>query len=107
MDVWAGVIDNHIIKPKFIEGNITSHTYLQFIEEELEQQELLEDLSEEEREEMYFRQDGRPAHGTNSVFDALSMMFPNRWIALRGPCGWPLRSPDLTFCDCFLWGYLK
>jgi hypothetical protein len=22
-------------------------------------------------------------------------------------CKWPLRSPDLTVCDFFLWGYVK
>ena len=28
-------------------------------------------------------------------------------ISLRGDIGWPARSPDLTPCDIFLWGYLK
>ena len=28
-------------------------------------------------------------------------------ISLRGDIGWPLRSPDLTACDFFLWCYLK
>ena len=28
-------------------------------------------------------------------------------IPLRGDIGWPARSPDLTPCDFFLWGYLK
>jgi len=28
-------------------------------------------------------------------------------ISLRGDIGWPTRSPDLTPCDFFLWGYLK
>jgi hypothetical protein len=26
---------------------------------------------------------------------------------LCGDIGWPPRSPDLTLCDFFLWGYLK
>lgn len=26
---------------------------------------------------------------------------------IRGPIGWPLRSPDLTPLYFFLWGYLK
>ena len=28
-------------------------------------------------------------------------------ISLRGDIGWPARSPDLTPCDFFLWGYAK
>jgi len=34
-------------------------------------------------------------------------MFPGHQISLRGDIGWPTRSPDLTPCDFFLWGYLK
>ena len=33
--------------------------------------------------------------------------FPSRVISLRGDLPWPPRSPDLTVCDFFLWGYLK
>ena len=33
--------------------------------------------------------------------------FPNRWIGCNGPVAWPPRSPDLSACDFFLWGYLK
>ena len=28
-------------------------------------------------------------------------------IALNHPREWPPRSPDLTPCDYFLWGYIK
>ncbi|CAF5082377.1 unnamed protein product, partial [Rotaria sp. Silwood1] len=28
-------------------------------------------------------------------------------LVKRGPFDWPARSPDLTPCDFFLWGYLK
>jgi hypothetical protein len=34
-------------------------------------------------------------------------MFFGRLISLRGDVGWPARSPDLSPCDFFLWGYLK
>jgi hypothetical protein len=34
-------------------------------------------------------------------------MFPGHLVSLRGDIGWPPRSPDLTPCDFFLWGYLK
>ena len=34
-------------------------------------------------------------------------MFPGRLISLRGDVEWPARSPDLSPCGFFLWGYLK
>lgn len=105
VNVWAGVFGDHIIGPVFIDGNVNGQTYLQFIQEQLDQ--VFEDIDEEELEAMYFQQDGHPAHRTNAVVDALNEKFPGRWIGLRGPIEWPPRSPDLTLCDCFLWGYLK
>ena len=35
------------------------------------------------------------------------LLFPGRLISLRGDVEWPARSPDLSPCDVFLWGYLK
>ena len=37
---------------------------------------------------------------------------PQRWIGRIGAqdnalCAWPPRSPDLTVCDFFLWGFVK
>ena len=37
----------------------------------------------------------------------LSEKIQDRVIALNQPVEWPPRSPDLTPCDFFLWGYLK
>ncbi|GBM78293.1 hypothetical protein AVEN_46994-1 [Araneus ventricosus] len=39
--------------------------------------------------------------------DVLKEMFPKRLVSLRGDISWPARSPDLSPCDYFLWGYLK
>ena len=42
--------------------------------------------------------------------DSMSLLrqhFPDRLISLRDDLQWPPRSPDLTPCDFFLWGYLK
>ena len=33
--------------------------------------------------------------------------FPERLISIRGDLEWPARSPDLSSCDFFLWGFLK
>lgn len=106
VNVWAAVIGDYVIGPVFIEGNVTGESYLRFIEDDLGQ--LLDEvLSEEEQDNMFFQQDGHPAHRAAAVIAALNRKFPNRWIGLGGPWMWPPRSPDLTLCDCFLWGYVK
>ena len=43
----------------------------------------------------------------NHSLGVLRELFPGRLISLRGDVGWPARSPDLSPCDFFLWGYLK
>jgi hypothetical protein len=43
----------------------------------------------------------------------LNRVFPQRWIGRAAANGdknllpWPPRSPDLTSCDFFLWGFVK
>ena len=37
----------------------------------------------------------------------LRPLFPNRLISRFADVLWPPRSPDLSTCDFFLWGYLK
>jgi hypothetical protein len=34
-------------------------------------------------------------------------MFPNRVISRNGDIPWPAKSPGLSACDFFLWGYHK
>ena len=58
-----------------------------------------------------FMQDRAPPHWSTIVRDWLNEKLPNRWIG-RGAdtdlnTKWPPRSPDLTPCDFFLWGYIK
>ena len=57
--------------------------------------------------DLYFQQDGAPAHYAVSVRKWLDEQFPDRWIDRRGFVEWPARSPDLTPLDFFLWGILK
>jgi len=56
---------------------------------------------------VWFQQDGATAHTALKSMAVLREMFPGRLISLRGHISWPARSPDLTPCDYFLWGYLK
>ena len=52
-------------------------------------------------------QDGAPPHFALTVREWLDNHFPGRWLGRRGPLEWPARSPDLTPCDFFLWGWVK
>ena len=58
-------------------------------------------------ERLTWAQDGAPAHRFHMVRNLLDEMFDNRVIGLGHQVEWPPRSPDLTPCDFFLWGYLK
>jgi hypothetical protein len=52
-------------------------------------------------------QDGAPPHFANSVRAWLDKKSPRCWLGRHGPYEWPARSPDLTPCDFFLWGWAK
>lgn len=64
-------------------------------------------LAELNVQNAWFQQDGATAHTSRASLQLLREMFPGRLISLRGDISWPARSPDLTSCDFFLWGYLK
>jgi hypothetical protein len=58
------------------------------------------------------QQDGAPPHFHREVHEVSNRVFPHWWIGRHGPnenplLWWPPRSPDLTSCDFFLWGYVN
>lgn len=55
----------------------------------------------------WFQQDGATAHTANVSMNAVRQLFPEKNISRNGTIPWPPRSPDLSPCDFFLWGYLK
>ena len=66
----------------------------------------------ERADNFIFQQDGAPPHWHNNVRHFLNDTLPQRWIGRTGPQdmalhSWPPRSPDITPCDFFLWGYVK
>ena len=68
----------------------------------------LEELSEEiNLGDIWFQQDGATAHTAQITMAKLRQMFPSRLVSRWGDVEWPPRSPDLSICDFFLWGYLK
>lgn len=90
----------------FCEQNVTGHVYLDMLENWLMPQ-LTTDS-----ETFIYQQDGAPPHFHHDVREFLNMRLPNRWIGRSGEndqklLSWPPRSPDLTPCDFFVWGYVK
>lgn len=57
--------------------------------------------------EIYYMQDGAPAHYTISVRTYLDETFDERVIGRRGSIEWPARSLDLTPMDFYFWGVVK
>lgn len=60
------------------------------------------------RPQKIFQQDGASPHYAVTVRAYLDKKLPSRWIGRRGNfCEFPPRSPDLTACDYWFWGYLR
>lgn len=109
VNVWAGILGDHIIGPLFIEGNLTGQLYLQMLQNEITPliDEVVGANPLEFDMEVIFQQDGATPHYSREVRNYLNRVYINRWIGRRGVIEWPARSPDLTPMDFFLWGYLK
>lgn len=101
--VWAAVSSNGIIGPYFFDGSINAESYLTMLTDYFlpNLHELYGDTSD-----VFFQQDGAPAHSAFIVRDFLDEYFPAAWIGRFGPLLWPPRSPDLTPPDFWLWSYL-
>jgi Transposase. len=105
VNVWAGVIGDHVIGPHFLPPRLNGETYRQFLAETLPG--LLEDVLLATRNDMWFMHDGAPAHFSLAARQHLNDTFAQRWIGRGGPQPWPARSPDLNPLDYFFWGHLK
>lgn len=105
VNVWCGIFYDRIIGPYFIEGNLNQHVYLDILEQFVLP--FLNTLEPEVRNNMFWQQDGCPAHCTALVRQWLNDHFGAKWIGRFGPNHYPARSPDLSLLDFFLWGALK
>lgn len=105
LNVWIGIIGNHLIGPHFLPPRLNGNTYTHFLREELPM--LLEDVPLAVRNEMWFMHDGAPAHFSLMARQHLDEAFENRWIGRGGTQFWPARSPDLNPLDFATWGHLK
>ncbi|CAG4992946.1 unnamed protein product [Colias eurytheme] len=57
--------------------------------------------------QLFFQNDGFPAHYQRTVREHVDNAFPNSWIGRAGPIPWRARSPDLTPLDFYVWGRAK
>lgn len=108
VNVWGGILGRRIIGPFFIEGNLDRWKYLDLLMDHILPG--IEQAADEQNidlDDVFFQQDGHPAHYAIVVREFLDNFFPNKWIGRSGPIKWPPRSPDLTPLDFFLWGFLK
>ena len=58
-------------------------------------------------QEAWFQQDGATSHTARQSMAAVRELFCNHVTSRFCDIPWPPRSPDLSVCDFFLWGYLK
>ena len=104
--VWAGLTRNgNIFGPHFVNGRLDTREYLRIIRYNVIQREFREQNVDQGA--TWWQQDGAPAHISNASMRYLGGQFPGKIMSKRGDWPWPPRSPDLTVCDFFLWGYLK
>lgn len=105
--VWCAISSVGIIGPWFFEENgvtvtVNSARYVNMLQEFF-----FPRLNELDVGDTWFQQDGATAHTSRASMAVLREHFPQRLISIRGDLEWPARSPDLSPCDFFLWGFLK
>lgn len=108
--VWCAVSQTCIIGPYFFEDDngravtVNSERYVEMITNffipELRRRRV-------PIRRVWFQQDGATAHTARASMDVIRPLFPGRVISRFGDVHCPPRSPDLSICDFFLWGYLK
>jgi len=101
------LLGDHLIGPFFIEGNLTGPKYRDLLEYQVIP--AIHELPDVNFNEIWFQQDGCPAHNSRMVREFLNGQFQNRLICNFGndTIQWAPRSPDLSPNDFFLWGHLK
>lgn len=109
--VWAGILNKTIVGPFFFDSKVTQQTYLAMLQNQM-MVFLKTALPRRTMKSVIFQQDGAGPHYAIKVRKWLDEVFPGRWIGKHGDNNnaryfWPARSPDISTCDFFLWGFLK
>ncbi|GFT57393.1 uncharacterized protein TNCV_2035191 [Trichonephila clavipes] len=111
--VWVGFTTSTVIGPfffkemrdsGFVTATVTGERYADMLQNRISPS--LADKHLLER--TIFMQDGAPPHIARCVKDLLRRSFgDDRVLSRHFHHAWPPRSPDLSPCDYWLWGYLK
>lgn len=113
--VWCAISSYGVLGPYFYEENGQNVTVTGKRYHEMLRREFIPDLVNFcilhtlDPLKMWFQQDGARPHIINLVRLYLQdpYRFGGRTIGQHLDHNWPARSPDLTVCDFFLWGYVK
>ncbi|KAJ4431034.1 hypothetical protein ANN_19627 [Periplaneta americana] len=97
--------EDHLVEAYLLPNSLHGSNYFVFLRDVLP--ELLENISLNIRERIWFQHDGAPPHLDRRVRNHLNATLPDRWIGSDGSVPWPPRSPDPTPLDFFLWGDVK
>jgi len=105
-NMWCGILGDAIIGPYFYDGTLNGRRYFDFLSNHLLP--MLENVPLNIRKNLFFHQDGAPAHNAIVVRQYLNNMFGDHWIGTNERIAWIFKpSPDLKPLDVFLWGHLK
>jgi len=109
LHVWIGLCGNgQIIGPHFFNRNVNGRVYREMLEQVVFPAVAhIYQRYGDNFNDLWWFQDGAPAHRSRDVRRVLQERFEHRIVALNHDIEWPPRSPDLTPLDFFLWGYLK
>ena len=111
LSVWVGLCGNStVVGPYFFNGTVNGRKYLDMLQTFVLPSIIRgyqADHGNNGIHQLWWFQDGAPAHRLRAVRDFLINTFGHRLVALGTGVEWPARSPDLTPLDFFLWGYLK
>ena len=103
--VWAAITSELVIGSIFFESTVNQNTYLDVVVNKFIPQ--FKALNRNQINQFIFQQDSARPHVTNMVLTKLKEFFGDNLITKNGLTEWLPRSPDLTPCDSFLWGYLE
>lgn len=102
----ASIVGNRIIGPFIYEGTLTGQRYLEMLQNQIIPS-IRQLVPENQFHQVWFQQDGCPAHNFREVNILLAETFGDKVIANSSAVPWPARSPDITPLDFYLWGYVK
>ncbi|GFX80279.1 uncharacterized protein TNCV_2642951 [Trichonephila clavipes] len=86
VNVWAGIMGDHLIGPYLFPCRLTGLNYLLFLQQVLPQLLRDEQISASTQQTMWFQHDGAPAHFSGDVRNYLDVTFGQQWIRRGVPC---------------------